>query len=148
MLTTSVGCFLGAINPCQPNNRGAQCVAKTHARARAAARAPHRCIKCQGMHFLVGSILLITDALMAQQSRQQFRDHAGLFTTATASPPAPEKVAAPVHIPRTLAEVDNGKILGFGADLSDDHPGYHDAAYKQRRVDICNIARTHEMYVP
>ncbi len=26
-----------------------------------------------------------------------------------------------------------------------DHPGFHDAVYKQRRVDICNLARTHQM---
>lgn len=28
-----------------------------------------------------------------------------------------------------------------------DHPGFHDAAYKQRRVDICNLARSHRMCV-
>lgn len=26
------------------------------------------------------------------------------------------------QIPQTLSEVDNGKILGFGADLAEDHP--------------------------
>jgi phenylalanine-4-hydroxylase len=52
------------------------------------------------------------------------------------------------HIPRRLEDVDNGKILGFGADLSEDHPGYHDDAYKQRRVDIANSARAHEVGQP
>lgn len=28
-----------------------------------------------------------------------------------------------------------------------DHPGFRDAAYKQRRVDICHLARTHRMSV-
>ena len=27
-----------------------------------------------------------------------------------------------LRIPRCLAEIDNGKILGFGADLAEDHP--------------------------
>lgn len=27
-----------------------------------------------------------------------------------------------VPVPRSLEEVDNGRILGFGADLSEDHP--------------------------
>lgn len=48
-----------------------------------------------------------------------------------------------MKIPRSLAEVDNGQILGFGADLSKDHPGFEDPDYKQRRVDICNLARSH-----
>jgi len=44
--------------------------------------------------------------------------------------------------------VDNGKILGFGADLSEDHPGYQDQEYKDRRVMIANIARQHEIGDP
>lgn len=27
-----------------------------------------------------------------------------------------------LRIPKNLAEVDNGKLLGFGAELSEDHP--------------------------
>ena len=62
------------------------------------------------------------------------------------SPAAPQAPApAPVRIPRSLGEVDNGKILGFGNDLTPDHPGFHDPAYKQRRVDICTVARSHEV---
>lgn len=38
--------------------------------------------------------------------------------------------------------------MGFGANLAEDHPGYHDDAYKQRRVDICNIASTHVIGSP
>jgi phenylalanine-4-hydroxylase len=44
--------------------------------------------------------------------------------------------------------VDNGKILGFGADLSAEHPGFADEPYKQRRVTIANIARQHEIGEP
>jgi hypothetical protein len=55
-------------------------------------------------------------------------------------PPRPAQQAAqqpaPLHIPRSLAEVDNGKVLGFGADLAEDHPGYADAAYKQVRPAV------------
>jgi phenylalanine-4-hydroxylase len=45
-----------------------------------------------------------------------------------------------------LEEVDNGKILGFGADLAEDHPGYRDQAYKDRRMAIANLARAHRVY--
>lgn len=31
------------------------------------------------------------------------------------------------------------------SDLSEDHPGYLDTFYKQRRADICNLAREHRM---
>eukprot|EP00775_Hariotina_reticulata_P012297 gene12297-12433_t len=48
-------------------------------------------------------------------------------------------------VPHDIRDVDNGKILGFGADLAEDHPGYHDQQYKQRRVMIANIARQHEV---
>ena len=34
-----------------------------------------------------------------------------------ARPPTPE-----LRIPRSLAEVDKGQIMGFGADLAEDHP--------------------------
>lgn len=64
--------------------------------------------------------------------------------TAAAGSDKKEKCEA-IKIPRCLAEVDNGKILGFGAELAEGHPGFHDQAYKQRRVDICKIAAAHEM---
>lgn len=34
----------------------------------------------------------------------------------------PKGVEEKPHIPRSIKEVDNGKILGFGADLAEDHP--------------------------
>ena len=40
--------------------------------------------------------------------------HAG-----TAEPPTAEMR---LNIPQSLAEVDNGKIMGFAADLAEDHP--------------------------
>lgn len=69
--------------------------------------------------------------------------------TVSETPPAasmPQKAQpAPFKIPKSLSEVDNGKILGFGAELAEGHPGFADEAYKQRRVDICKIASKHEM---
>lgn len=86
---------------------------------------------------------------------------------------APVPVVRPV--PRSLSEIDNGKILGFGADLAKDHPvsdprrcfnecislyvnhhptytfhffvlqGYGDEQYKQRRVSIAELARGHQV---
>ena len=52
------------------------------------------------------------------------------------------------RVPQTLEEVDNGQILGFGADLAEDHPGYLDQAYKDRRRDIGNLARAHKVGEP
>ncbi|MEW5310995.1 MAG: hypothetical protein WDW38_002745 [Sanguina aurantia] len=50
--------------------------------------------------------------------------------------------------PRSIHEVDNGRLLGFGADLAADHPGFHDEEYKQRRVDIARLAFSHEIGQP
>lgn len=52
------------------------------------------------------------------------------------------------RIPRCLAEIDNGKILGFGASLAEDHPGFKDEEYKQRRVAIADMARLHRVGEP
>lgn len=60
----------------------------------------------------------------------------------------PAAAAVPRRVPRSIQEVDNGAVLGFSSDLSQDHPGFHDAAYKQRRVDICNLARLHRIGDP
>lgn len=56
-----------------------------------------------------------------------------------------QAVADAIRIPKSIHDVDNGKILGFGGDLSDEHPGFHDDEYKQRRVMIANLARQHEI---
>ncbi len=56
--------------------------------------------------------------------------------------------SAPVRVPASIRDVDNGKILGFGAELSEDHPGFADEAYKRRRQRIAQAARAHDMYVP
>lgn len=53
-----------------------------------------------------------------------------------------------IKTPKSIEEVDNGKILGFGADLAEDHPGYHDREYKERRVMIANLARAHQVGTP
>lgn len=61
---------------------------------------------------------------------------------------APESAILPAKIPHSLQEVDNGQILGFGADLSEDHPGFRDTAYKQRRKSLCDLARHHVVGQP
>lgn len=71
------------------------------------------------------------------------RWHVRTHLRCAANPPGAQNNAVPIRIPRSLEEIDNGKILGFGADLAEDHPGYHDDAYKRRRVEISEIARHH-----
>lgn len=44
--------------------------------------------------------------------------------------------------------MDNGKILGFGADLAKEHPGFLDEAYKRRRMDIVSLAKSHTFGEP
>jgi len=51
-------------------------------------------------------------------------------------------------IPRGIEDVDNGRILGFGADLAEDHPGFHDDAYKRRRHMISELAKKHTIGTP
>ncbi|KAK9823527.1 hypothetical protein WJX72_003415 [[Myrmecia] bisecta] len=70
------------------------------------------------------------------------------YVQGSASDTAAQPAVSEVRIPSSLREVDNGKILGFGAELSEDHPGFHDAEYKRRRMDIANIAREHEVGDP
>ena len=48
--------------------------------------------------------------------------------------------SAKIKIPHSLEEVDS-KLLGFGAELSEDHPGFYDDTYKRRRAAICDLAR-------
>lgn len=53
-----------------------------------------------------------------------------------------------MKIPKSIFDIDNGKILGFGAELGEEHPGFHDEAYKQRRMDIVGMAARHEIGQP
>jgi phenylalanine-4-hydroxylase len=73
-------------------------------------------------------------------------------SSAAAAPaaPAPEKVApkadawSSTRIPQSIHEISNGEnILGFGANLAADHPGYNDEEYKRRRMQIVEIAKQH-----
>mmetsp|Transcript_228 Transcript_228/g.361 ORF Transcript_228/g.361 Transcript_228/m.361 type:complete len:350 (+) Transcript_228:198-1247(+) len=68
----------------------------------------------------------------------------------TTTAPGNSAAVVPSHIkvPRSIADVDNGKILGFGANLAEDHPGFHDTNYKQRRTLIAEMARMHELGQP
>eukprot|EP00958_Prasinococcus_capsulatus_P003787 scaffold346_cov387-Prasinococcus_capsulatus_cf.AAC.30 len=50
-----------------------------------------------------------------------------------------------VPLPRSIAEIDSTiSVLGYGANLAEDHPGYLDPAYKARRQYIADLARQHE----
>ncbi|GLJ38766.1 hypothetical protein SUGI_0790350 [Cryptomeria japonica] len=49
-------------------------------------------------------------------------------------------------IPRSIHDIPNGDhILGFGANLAKDHPGYHDEEYKRRRSSIADMAKKHKI---
>lgn len=62
---------------------------------------------------------------------------------------AVEEPAEPaVKIPESIHEINNCSIMGYGGDLAEGHPGYHDEEYKIRRTAISDIARDHRMYVP
>jgi len=56
----------------------------------------------------------------------------------------PTKLTLPLF-PKSINEIDNGAILGFGAELDTDHPGFHDQDYKRRRQSISDSARLHQM---
>ncbi|KAJ7531146.1 hypothetical protein O6H91_14G033900 [Diphasiastrum complanatum] len=52
-------------------------------------------------------------------------------------------------IPRSIHDISNGDhILGFGAELAEDHPGYHDEEYKKRRSYIGDLAKLHKIGEP
>lgn len=53
-----------------------------------------------------------------------------------------------VKIPASIHEINNCSILGYGGDLAEGHPGFHDEEYKTRRTAISDIARDHRMCVP
>ena len=55
--------------------------------------------------------------------------------------PSVEKGEERREIPRSIHDIDNGKILGFDANLDEDHPGFMDEDYKQRRAWIASLAR-------
>ncbi|GBF97155.1 chloroplast phenylalanine hydroxylase [Raphidocelis subcapitata] len=75
-------------------------------------------------------------------------DERSISSTAAAAAARAPAPAPLVRVPTSIAEVDNGSILGFGADLAPDHPGYHDEAYKRRRVAIAELARAHKIGEP
>lgn len=71
-----------------------------------------------------------------------------LSGVAEASQPQHLRSVSEIRVPQSLEEVDNGQILGFGADLAEDHPGYRDQAYKDRRKAIGDLARRHRVGQP
>jgi Biopterin-dependent aromatic amino acid hydroxylase len=52
---------------------------------------------------------------------------------------------ATIIIPNSIHEINNCSILGYGGDLAEGHPGYHDEEYKRRRTAISDIARDHRV---
>lgn len=74
----------------------------------------------------------------------------GRASSAAGREVVPAPLAAPpvTHVPHSIHEVDNGKILGFGADLAPDHPGFGDETYKKRRIAIADLAREHNIGDP
>lgn len=95
-----------------------------------------------------GSASCSTSSNHRSSSNSSRRQHLRTVCQAVQSPAAAEAARAIIKVPSSIHEVDNGKILGFGADLSEDHPGYNDEEYKARRVMIANIARQHEIGQP
>ncbi|KAL4535462.1 hypothetical protein Ndes2526B_g06356 [Nannochloris sp. 'desiccata'] len=61
---------------------------------------------------------------------------------------AQQGTVLPFKIPRSLQEVDNGQILGFGAELAQGHPGFGDPLYTSRRVQMSNLAKSHKVGQP
>ena len=57
-------------------------------------------------------------------------------------------MTSPISIPTSIADIDNGSILGFGPDLAPDHPGFGDSAYAARRSAIAAAARGHVAGTP
>ncbi|KAJ7532302.1 hypothetical protein O6H91_14G082000 [Diphasiastrum complanatum] len=55
-----------------------------------------------------------------------------------------------VHkIPQSIHDISNGDhILGFGVELAEHHPGFHDEEYKKRRSYIGNLAKLHKIGEP
>ena len=72
------------------------------------------------------------------------------FSSGVAETSQPQQLGSvsEIRIPNSLEEVDNGQILGFGADLAEDHPGYRDHAYKDRRKAIGDLACKHRVGQP
>lgn len=65
-----------------------------------------------------GSASCSTSSNHRRSSRRREQLHVACQAAAAAAEAAP----AIIKVPTSIHEVDNGKILGFGADLSEDHP--------------------------
>eukprot|EP00898_Chlorokybus_atmophyticus_P004324 jgi/Chlat1/4893/Chrsp31S04904 len=78
------------------------------------------------------------------------RSRPGVVTCSTSSSTASTVPPSAVRVPRSIHDIDNGSanILGYGAELAADHPGYFDDEYKRRRMDIVANARSHKIGEP
>lgn len=61
---------------------------------------------------------------------------------------AQQEIVEHVFKPQSIHDISNGNILGFAEQLAEGHPGYHDAAYKQRRAALSRAAKLHRMCAP
>lgn len=45
--------------------------------------------------------------------------------------------------PKRIRDLDeySNRVLSFGAELATDHPGFTDSEYRQRRLDIAELAK-------
>jgi phenylalanine-4-hydroxylase len=92
--------------------------------------------------------------LQALTRRRSFRAEAAPAPAAPGTPLCRSRQATgagnalPIIIPRSIADVSNGRLLGFGEDLAEDHPGFLDPEYKRRRAQICGLARSHALGAP
>jgi len=141
------------------------------ARARRAPKAA-RAYAGEGIGFPFGALGGSGPAKHAHSSCQCVGCGAGARAPSQCPPtrarPAPSPVAPtpPPPIPTSLADVDAGNVLGYGAELAPDHPvregreeeggkasdgartaevssslqGFHDAAYKRRRAHLASLA--------
>lgn len=69
--------------------------------------------------------------------------------TSTTISPILATTASTPWFPRKKSDLDTfgDKVLGYGAELDADHPGFTDAAYRERRALITNNAKVHRQYV-
>ncbi|KAK9915267.1 hypothetical protein WJX75_006868 [Coccomyxa subellipsoidea] len=86
--------------------------------------------------------------LQINRSRRKYLVLCSFKDGTKAAAPEPKVQTEVRRVPQSLEEVDNGQILGFGADLAEDHPGFKDQAYKDRRMAIADIARAHRVGDP
>ncbi|GAX75903.1 hypothetical protein CEUSTIGMA_g3346.t1 [Chlamydomonas eustigma] len=94
----------------------------------------------------------ITSKKPSSKCPRQLRTHSRLLkehTTTCCVTSSKVNVSQPQRsTPRSIYDVSNNNILGFGANLSQDHPGFNDLSYKARRAWISELASAHKIGMP